>query len=244
MLAVRSKKNMKKEEFIQGIKDGLPIGMGYFPVSVSFGMTAVLLGVPVWQTILISFTNLTSAGQFAGVKILVAGGTFVELVLTLIIIEIRYFLMSLSVSQKLDPSVTFKQRLFIAYDVTDENYAMAMSKKGSLKFPYMLGMIIVCIFGWTSGTIVGAIAGELLPKKISIALGIALYGMFIAIIIPPAKHNKGIFFTVLFSIILSVTIYYVPFLHFISEGWSIIVVTTIVASLMAYLRPIKTGDDE
>lgn len=233
---------MNKEDFIRGIKDGLPIGLGYFPVSISYGMTAVLLGVPVYQTILISFTNLTSAGQFAGTKILVAGGSFVELVLTLIIIEVRYFLMSLSVSQKLDPSVTFGQRLFIAYDMTDENYAMAMSKKGNLRFPYMLGMIIVCIIGWTSGTIVGAVASELLPQNITVALGIALYGMFIAIIIPPAKHNRGIFFTVLGSIVLSIIIYYTPCLEFISGGWSIIVVTMIVASIMAYLRPIDVED--
>ena len=235
---------MNKEDFIRGIKDGLPIGLGYFPVSISYGMTAVLLGVPVYQTILISFTNLTSAGQFAGTKILVAGGSFVELILTLIIIEVRYFLMSLSVSQKLDPSVTFGQRLFIAYDMTDENYAMAMSKKGSLRFPYMLGMIIMCIIGWTSGTIVGAVASELLPQNITIALGIALYGMFIAIIIPPAKHNRGIFFTVLASIVLSIIIYYTPCLKFISGGWSIIVVTTIVASIMAYLRPIDAGEQD
>ena len=139
----------KKEDFIRGLKDGLPIGLGYFPVSISYGMTAVLLGVPIYQTILISITNLTSAGQFAGTKILVAGGSFVELVLTLIIIEVRYFLMSLSISQKLDPSVTWAQRFFIAFDVTDENFAMAMTKKGTLKFAYMLGMIIPCFFGWT-----------------------------------------------------------------------------------------------
>ncbi len=126
----------KKEDFIRGLKDGLPIGLGYFPVSISYGMTAVLLGVPIYQTIIISFTNLTSAGQFAGTKILVAGGSFVELILALIIIEIRYFLMSLSISQKLDPSVTMKQRFLIAYDVTDENFAMAI---GINSFALVLG---------------------------------------------------------------------------------------------------------
>lgn len=234
----------KKEDFIRGLKDGLPIGLGYFPVSISYGMTAVLLGVPIYQTIIISFTNLTSAGQFAGTKILVAGGSFVELILALIIIEIRYFLMSLSISQKLDPSVTMKQRFLIAYDVTDENFAMAMTKKGTLKFAYMLGMAIPCFVGWTGGTIVGAFASEILPHDLSVALGIALYGMFIAIVIPPAKHNRGICAAVVISVLLSLAFTYIPCLQFVSGGWIVIVVSLIVGTLMAILRPIETEEQE
>lgn len=230
---------MKQNEFLQGIKDGFPICMGYFSVSMAFGLTAVLSGLPVWSAIMMSLSNLTSAGQFAGANILVENGTFIELIITTLIINIRYFLMSLSISQKVNPNLTIKERLAISFGITDEVFAVSMQRKTSLSSIYMAGLIITPVIGWTAGTTVGAIASQFMPQILTSSMGIALYGMFIAIIIPPARENKNISYAIIFSVILSIVFEYLPLLSKISDGWSIIIITVLVSSLAATFFPVK-----
>ncbi len=235
---------MKKQDFIQGIKDGFPICLGYFSVSMAFGLTAILSGLPIWSAIVISLTNLTSAGQFAGANILIENGTFIELAITTLIINIRYFLMSLSVSQKTHPSIKLKERFAISFGITDEIFAVSMQRKTLLTTAYMAGLILTPVIGWTAGTAVGAMATSFMPKILSNAMGIALYGMFIAIIIPPAREKKSILFAVVLAIIASMIFTYVPPLSGISEGWSIIIIAISVSAVAATLFPVKTQDYE
>lgn len=235
---------MKKQEFLEGIRDGIPICLGYFSVSMAFGLTAVLSGVPVWAAVMISLTNLTSAGQFAGINLIAANGLLVELGLTTLIINIRYFLMSMSVSQKVEHNMTMKERLAVSFGITDEIFAVAIQRMGELTSAYMAGLTILPIFGWTGGTLVGAVATSFMPKALSNALGIALYGMFIAVIVPPAREHKNVLFTVIAAIIASVACTYLPIIKKLSGGWRIILITIVVCILAAWLFPVeeKEGD--
>lgn len=229
---------MKKQDFLQGIKDGFPICLGYFSVSMAFGLTAVLSGLPIWSAIFMSLSNITSAGQFAGTKIIVENGTFIELAITTLIINIRYFLMSLSVSQKVDQNISLKERLVISFGITDEVFAVSMQRKKLLTTSYMIGLILTPIAGWTAGTAVGAVVSQFMPVILTNSMGIALYGMFIAIIITPARSNKKIFTVILLSIIASICFNYLPLISKISEGWSIIIITVLVSSIAATLFPV------
>lgn len=237
---------MKKQEFLDGIRDGLPICLGYFSVSMAFGLTAVLSGIPVWVAVMISLTNLTSAGQFAGINLIAANGLLVELGLTTFIINIRYFLMSMSVSQKVESKMTMKERLAVSFGITDEIFAVSMQRKGELTSAYMAGLIITPILGWTGGTFVGAVATSFMPKALSNALGIALYGMFIAVIVPPAREHKNVLFTVIAAIAASVACTYLPIIKNLSSGWRIILITIVVCLFAAWLFPVeeKEGDKE
>ena len=235
--------NTSRKEFIEGIKDGIPICLGYFSVSMAFGLTAVLSGLPVWAAVLISLTNLTSAGQFAGVNILLAQGTMIELAFTTFIINIRYFLMSLSVSQKVSSKMKIKERLRVSFGITDEIFGVSMRRQGELTTSYMSGLILTPIIGWTGGTLVGAIATSVMPESLSNAMGIALYGMFIAIIIPPAREQISVLFTIIVAIILSLIFEYVPVISRLSDGWAIIIITLIVSAVAATLFPIKEEAD-
>lgn len=230
---------MKRNEFINGIKDGIPISLGYFSVSMAFGLTAALSGFPMWAAILTSFTNLTSAGQFAGINIVIAGGRLVELAITTIIINMRYFLMSLSISQKIDSSMKLWQRFLISFGITDEIFAVSMRHQRALTAHYMAGLILTPVIGWTAGTAVGAVAISIMPQALSSAMGIALYGMFIAIIIPPAREKKSVLAAVLVSIVVSVIFKFAPILNSFSEGWTVIIIAVAVSAFCASVFPLK-----
>lgn len=229
-------------EFKQGIKDGFPIAAGYFSVSFSFGILALKEGLDILQATLTSLTNVTSAGQFAGLQIIVAGGTILEMVLTQFIINLRYALMSLSLSQKLDESVTFRQRLVIAFANTDEIFAAAMAHGKSLTMKYMAGLELLPVLGWTAGTAAGAVAGDLLPKSLCSALGLALYGMFVAIVVPAARKSGPVMLVVLFTIILSCVLYYVPLFDGISAGIAVIICTVAASAAGALLFPVPVNE--
>ena len=213
---------------------------GYFAVSFSFGILAMQGGLSVIQAALTSLTNMTSSGQFAGLQIIAAGGTLIELILTQVIINMRYSLMSLALSPKLDKKIKLWQRLLIAFANTDEIFAVAMSRERSLTFMYMAGLQILPIFGWTAGTAIGAIAGNLLPAALTAALGIALYGMFIAVVVPVARRSRPVLLSVLIAIAISCVLYVLK----VSAGISIIVSTVAASALMAFLRPIEGGVGE
>ena len=234
---------MKKNEFINGIKDGMPICLGYFSVSMAFGLSAVLSGVPIWSAILISLTNVTSAGQFAGINIMVAGGKFLELAITMLIINMRYFLMSLLVSQKVDKDMTLLERMMVSFGITDEIFAVSMRHQRSLTTAYMSGLILTPLLGWTGGTAVGAIATSVMSPSLSSSMGIALYAMFIAIVIPPARENKRILFSVILAVVSSLLFSFAPILKMISSGWAIIIITIAVSAICATLFPLEQKEE-
>lgn len=234
----------KRNEFINGLKDGIPIALGYFAVSFSFGILALQDGLSTLQAVWISLTNVTSAGQFAGLKVIVAGGTIAEIILTQFIINLRYALMSLSLTQKLDKSVTLWQRCIIAFANTDEIFAVAMGHFKEVTFRYMLGLQILPVLGWTGGTLAGAVACDLLPKSVCSALSLALYGMFVAIVIPAAKKSRPVMLVVVLAAVFSCIIYYAPVFHFISTGIGIIICTVIAAAIGAIFFPVKKEKDE
>ncbi len=230
---------MKLNEIKEGIKDGIPIALGYFSVSVAFGVSAVGAGVPWWGASLISLTNLTSAGQKAGVDVMAVGGSILLIVLTTLIINMRYFLMGVSMSQKVEEKMPIWQRLLVAFGITDEIYAVSMGKKHDLTAPYMAGLIIPPIFGWTGGTVLGSVATNFMPEVLADAMGIALYGMFIAVIVPPSKENKKVLTAVIMAIALSVMFTYLPLLNTLETGWAVIIITVIVSGIAATLFPVK-----
>lgn len=228
---------IKNNDFTYGLKKGLPIALGYIPVSFTFGLMAVGGGLPPLTAILISLTNLTSAGQFAGTNLILEGAGYLEITLTTFIINIRYMLMSLSLSQKIDPKITFVQRLIVGFGITDEVFSVASMENGKLSSSYMFGLIAGPIFGWTLGTALGALISSALSQNLGNAMGIALYAMFIAIFIPPAKKSKPALLIVLITVAINLIIKYVPIFGFISSGFRIITATVIGAGIGAALWP-------
>ena len=231
-----------KQSIINGIKDGTPICLGYIAVSFTFGIMAKNAGLSIFQAVLISATNLTSAGQFAALGIISASSSYVEMAFTQFIINLRYLLMSCSLSQKFDGKTPFFHRFFIAYGVTDEIFGVTVSRPGRINPPYSYGMIFISAFGWTLGTFLGILSGSILPHKVVSALGVALYGMFIAIIIPPAKKNAIIRSIVVISMLSSLAFEYIPLLKDISSGFKIIILTVIIAGIAAAFFPVKDTD--
>ena len=230
---------MTKKGFSKGIVDGLPICIGYFSVAFAFGIFAVGGGLTSIQALLISMTNVTSAGQLAAVPIIAGGGTLLELTATQIVINLRYALMSISLSQKFDKTVTLPHRFAIAFVNTDEVFAVATSKKGSVNKFYMYGLILTPFLGWSSGTIFGAIAGDILPAIVTNSLNIAIYGMFIAIVVPEIKISRSVLSCVLIAIALSCAFYFIPMLSKVPSGFSIIICALVAATVMAIVSPIN-----
>ena len=230
---------MNMNAYRAGLKRGLPVGIGYFSVSFGFGAMAANLGVKALDAALISLTNLTSAGQFAGLTLIVAAAGLWELILTQIVINSRYALMSLSLGQRLGSDIGFWQRLWIAFFNTDEIFALAMAEPGKLTAPFMLGLGSMPILGWTGGTLMGALAGSLLPLSIRTALGVMLYGMFIAIVIPPARKEKSVLWVLIIAVVLSCMFTWMPVLKEVSSGISIVICTVAAAGICAKLFPIE-----
>lgn len=226
----------KLKQFIKGARLGLPIALGYIPVSFSFGMLAVAGGIPPWAAIVISMTNLTSAGQFAGINIISAAGGMWEMGITTFVINLRYMLMSLSLSQKIGNMPLWK-RLITAFGITDEIFAVASTTPIKITFPFMTGLIAIPYIGWTAGTVMGAFINNLLPKNLADAMGITLYAMFIAIIIPAARKDKNVLIVLIAAVAVSCILYFA--LPFISSGWAVIIAAVTASAIGATLFPHK-----
>ena len=235
---------MEAYGYKEGLRDGLPIGLGYLSVSFGFAIWAVKQGIPGLTLILLSGTNLTSAGQVAGVTVMAAGGLLIELALTEFIINLRYALMSVTLTQKLSPEFSLWQRMLAAFFVTDEIFAVSSTRKGLLAFPYMMGLGCLPWIGWTLGTALGAFAGSLLPAALSAALGIAIYGMFMAILVPPALEEKGVLLAICASVAVGLALRYVPLFRFLSEGFVIIISAVLGACVAAWRKPIEAGEGD
>ena len=230
--------------FKKGLKDGLPICIGYFSVAFAFGIFAIENGLTVFQAVIISLLNLTSAGQLAAVPIIAGGGTLFELALSQLVINSRYSLMSVSLSQKLSKRVKLPQKLLIAYGNTDEIFAVSVSNKSEVGTKYMLGIILLPVIGWTSGTLLGGVMGNILPAMVTAALGVAIYGMFVAIVVPVAKKEKMTALCVLLAIAISCAFRYIPLLKVVPSGFTVIICAVVASALFAIIAPIKAEEKE
>lgn len=231
-----------ENSFAKGIKDGLPICFGYLSVAFAFGIFALANGLNIYEAVLMSMTNVTSAGQLAAVPIIATGGTLIELAVSQLVINLRYALMSVSLSQKLGPSVRLLDRFLISFVNTDEVFAVASAQEGTVGRRYLYGLILTPFLGWSAGTLIGAAAGQFLPEIVISALGIAIYAMFIAIILPKAKGHRPTACCVLIAVVLSCAFTYVPVLKDIPSGFSIIICAVIAAAVMAIAAPV--GEEE
>lgn len=230
---------MRIKEYREGMKAGMPVCVGYFSVSFGFGAMAVSQGLSVLHSVLISATNLTSAGQFAGLTVIAAGAAILEMILTQLVINSRYALMSLALSQRFGPDVGIGKRLVAAFFNTDEIFALGMARSGKLTVSFFTGAGTVAALGWTGGTLLGAVAGSLLPISIRMALGALLYGMFIAIVVPQAKEEKPMLVCMILALVLSCLFQWVPLLNQVSAGLAIVICTVAAAALCALLFPIE-----
>ena len=230
---------MDLKEYPAGVRTGLPVGLGYFSVSFGFGAMAVSKGLSVWGATLISASNLTSAGQFAGLGVIVENSGLWLMILTQLIINSRYALMSLALSQRMGQKIGLLPRLCIAFINTDEVFALAMAREKELTVPFLYGLGLLPIIGWVSGTLFGALAGSILPGSIRTALGVMLYGMFIAIVIPPAKKERSVAAAALLALVFSCLFAWVPVLQKAPTGTPIVICTVAAAALCAWLFPVK-----
>lgn len=225
----------------KGIAAGLPIGLGYLSVSFTFGIMATSAGLSWWQALLISMLNLTSAGQLAGINIMIHPMQYIEMLIAQLTINIRYSFMSVSLSQKTDDSFKMKDRWILGGFVTDEIFGVAITEDKVNKY-FFAGLTVLPYIGWASGTLIGALLGNVLPDIILNALNIALYAMFIAIIIPEAKKSVAITVVSLIAVGLSCMFYFVPMLSNISSGLTICICALIATCIGAILFPIKDKD--
>ena len=223
------------QQYRKGLTHGLPIALGYLSVSFAFGIQASAAGLTWWQAVLISLLNVTSAGQVAGLQLMAGGAGLAEMALTQLTINLRYALMSLSLSQKLDKSMTLFHRLTLSFCNTDEIFVVASQQPGKVGKAYLYGLTNGPYLGWTLGTLLGAVAGDLLPVSVTNALGIAIYGMFLAIVLPPFRHSREVRIVVLISIGMSCLMTYG--LPFISSGFRIILCAVTASALGAWLLP-------
>lgn len=230
-------KALDKSAFYEGLRDGIPIGLGYFAVAFSLGIAYRNAGITAFQGFLTSITNATSAGQFAAVSIIASNASYFEMALTTLIINARYFLMSAALSQKLSPKMPFFHRFIFGAAVTDELFGINIGRPGYLNPYYYYGAALAAVPSWATGTAVGIIAGNMLPSRIVSALAVALYGMFLAVIIPPARKHKIIFALVLCSFIASLVANLWAPLAELSGGTRIIVLTVTISAIAAYFFP-------
>lgn len=231
----------KIQQFRYGLKDGVPIGLGYLAVSFTFGIMAKKAGIHTLAAVIMSLTNLTSAGQFAALGVIQSGAPFVEMAAVQFIINLRYCLMSCSLSQKLDGDMPFFHRFLISYGVTDEVFGVSACREGILSPFYAYGLICVAVPGWTLGTLLGAVSGDLLPARLLSALSVALYGMFLAIVIPPARESRVLAGVVAVSMAASFLFSITPVLNGISSGFKVIILTVLIAGAAAFFFPVGDG---
>lgn len=222
--------------FRKGVLQGIPIALGYLSVSFGFGILAVRAGLSIPAAVAISVTNVTSAGQAAGVGVIAAGGSYLEMALTQLTINFRYALMGFSLSQKLDEKFHLPQRMTTAFGITDEIFAVASSQPGMICPAYLYGLIAIAFLGWVLGTLLGAAAGQILPKFIIDAMGIVLYGMFLAIIVPVSRKKKSVLTVVILAALCSILFKYV--FTAVSSGFAIILCAVLASVVGAIFFPI------
>jgi len=227
----------------EGFKAGIPIGLGYFAVSFSLGIVAANAGLSAIQGFVTSLLCNASAGEYAGFVVIASNAGYLQMVLMSLVANIRYLLMSTALSQRCDEKMSLIHRLILSFYITDELFGITIARNGKVNPYYTYGAIIPATLLWASGTALGIIAGNVLSPRIVSALSVALYGMFIAIIIPPAKKNKVILFTIIVCFISSyLSSYYIPYLKDVTSGTRTVILTVIICSIVAYFFPHKENE--
>lgn len=234
---------MKKNVFFEGMRDGLPIGLGYFAVAFSLGIVAQSAGLNATQGFIASFFNVASAGEYALFTSIQAGVTYAEVAIITLVVNARYLLMSCALSQKFDPATPFIHRFFVGFGITDEIFGITIARQGYIQPAYNYGAILISVPLWSLGTSLGIIAGNFLPVRVVSALSVALYGMFIAIIIPPAKKNLVIAIAVAVSFLTSYLCGIIPFVKDLSGGTRTIILTVLISSIVAIIKPVKEDQE-
>lgn len=241
---------MKKEEnmlsnytFVRGMRDGIPICLGYFAVSFALGIAGRGVGMNAVQAFVMSLTMVASAGQFAAITLIGAGAGIIEMITTTVVVNLRYLLMSCSLTQKLSPETKLLHRLALSYCMTDEIFGLSISVDGFLRPVYTYGITMISVSGWCLGTVLGVVAGNILPALVTNALGVAMYGMFLAIIIPPAKENHFLGALVAVSMAASGLFSILPYLRSISSGFRVIILTILIAGIAAVIHPMEESGD-
>ena len=241
---------MKKEEnmlsnytFVRGMLDGIPICLGYFAVSFALGIAGRGVGMNAVQAFVMSLTMVASAGQFAAITLIGAGAGIIEMITTTVVVNLRYLLMSCSLTQKLSPETKLLHRLALSYCMTDEIFGLSISVDGFLRPVYTYGITVISVSGWCLGTVLGVVVGNILPALVTNALGVAMYGMFLAIIIPPAKENHFLGALVAVSMAASGLFSILPYLRAISSGFRVIILTILIAGIAAVIHPIEEPGD-
>ncbi len=227
----------KRKEFMEGVKSGIPIGLGYVSVSFTFGLIAITYGLTWWQAVLISMTTVTSAGQFAGIDLMRQMGAYLEMLISQLVINVRYSFMSISLSQKTEKKFQGIYRWLLGFFVTDEIFAVASAKE-EVSVAFFSGLAVVPYLGWTLGTLVGALIGNVLPHRLMSAFGVAIYGMFVAIVVPQMKQEKPVIFVAGLAAVLSCLFRYVPAL-FKASGLAVSICAVISAAIGATVFPKK-----
>lgn len=230
--------------FARGVRHGVPIALGYFAVALTLGITARTAGITAWQATLSSMLLNASAGGYAAFTAIGAGASYIEAAVMELVTNARYLLMSCSLSQKFDAKTPFYHRLFVGFYITDEIFGVSMAEEGYLNPVYSYGVISVAAPGWALGTLVGAILGNILPLRAVSALSVGLYGMFLAIIIPPARKNRVVAGLILLAFAASGISALIPALAAISSGTRIIILTVVLSALAAILFPIQEDDGD
>ncbi len=225
------------------MRDGMPIGIGYLSISFAFGIMAASHGVPVLEACLISLFNLTSAGQLAALPIIAAAGSLTELALTQLMINLRYSLMSITLAQRFDKDIRIRDRFYLAFSLTDEMFAVAIGREARLGKKYLLSLMLMPYLGWVLGTLLGAIAGNVLPAIVTDALSVAMYAMFIAILVPAAADSRPVALCILISIALSCLFRYLPPLSAVPGGFTVIICALIASIILAIAAPVAAAED-
>ena len=229
----------RRQWFAKGMRAGIPIALGYFAVSVALGIAATKAGISSFQAALTSLLINASAGEYAGFSLIAAGASYVEVTIMEAIANARYLLMSASLSQKLKPGTGTLQRLLLGFTVTDEIFGVSIALPVPLDPCFTYGTFCVATMGWTSGTFLGAMLGDILPWRLLSALSVGLYGMFISVFIPEAKKNRVVAALVAISFLLSFACGYLPLLRNLSEGIRVILLTVVISLAAAILFPIR-----
>lgn len=236
--------NYRTKVMREGFRDGIPIGLGYLAVSFSLGVAARNAGMNAIQGFIVSLLNNASAGEYAGFTVIAANAPYYEMILMTLIANARYLLMSCALSQKFSPETSIIHRFIIGFDVTDELFGITIARPGPLEPFYSYGAYIIAALCWASGTALGVIAGNILPLRAVSALSVALFGMFIAIIIPPARTNKVIAIFVPLSFGASFLAGKIPFVSNLSGGTRTIILTVLISTLAAILFPVNEQEDQ